>query len=480
MNHMRRSIIFYNPAAPYYTLPLQFLALASVIDRTKYSVHIIDARIEKSTEAAHARLRALLPEALCVGIAVITGTPIRDAVTASRIVKSAYPSVPVVWGGWHPSVLPEQCLREGHADVCVKGQGELTFLDLLDAFSGGGGYDSIEGICYLHEGKFRENPARKFVDVNHFPSYDYSLLPVERYFALKKHRQLDFYSSQGCPYRCSFCADPSVYNRRWSGLRGTRMMTDVFDAVRNFNADEIAFQDDNFFANKSRVQEFCQSYVARGMTFSWTASSRADQIASLSDDYLREMRNANLRRVMIGAESGSQDLLDRMGKDTLVEEALISAANLHRHSISATFGFIVGLPEEGFENTLRTLATVKEIKRINPDFEFNILFYAPYPGTDLFDDIAHKGYRVPQSLAEWSSLDFLKYAGDWLHPLEQEYVRRFKFYTRLGTERRFARPWFYPVKKIAAARLLKNYFQFPVEMHVGNIIRKDILRRHDW
>jgi len=314
---MRRSVIFYNPAAPYFTLPLQFLALASVIDRTRFSVHIIDARIEQSPEVAHAKLRALLPDALCVGISVITGTPIRDAVAASQVVKSADPTVPVVWGGWHPSILPEQCLREGHADFCVKGQGEMTFLDLLDALSTGGGFESIEGICYLREGLFRENPPRKFVDVNHFPSYDYSLLPLERYFALKKRRQLDFYSSQGCPYRCSFCADPYVYNRRWSGLRESRMMTDVFDAVGRYDVTDVVFQDENFFANKSRVQQFCQNYVAGGMKFSWTATSRADQIADLSDDFLREMRKANLRRVMIGAESGSQDLLDRMGKTPL-------------------------------------------------------------------------------------------------------------------------------------------------------------------
>jgi radical SAM superfamily enzyme YgiQ (UPF0313 family) len=477
---MRRSIIFYNPAAPYYTLPLQFLALASVIDRTRFAVHIIDARTEKSPGSAHAKLRTLLPDALCVGISVITGTPIRDALAASRVVKSVDRSIPVIWGGWHPSILPEQCLREGHADFCVKGQGELTLLELVEALSRGGGFESIEGLCYLHEGRFTENPPRKFVDVNHFPSYDYSLLSLERYFELKKRRQLDFYSSQGCPYRCSFCADPYVYNRRWSGLRGSRMMTDVFDAVKRFAITDVVFQDENFFANSTRVEEFCRNYVAEGMRFSWTATSRADQISALNDDFLRAMRKANLRRVIIGAESGSQDLLDRMGKDTLVEEALISAANLHRHSISATFGFIVGLPEEGFQNTLQTLVTIKEIKRINPNFEFNIFFYTPYPGTALFDEIVRRGYRVPQTLDEWSNLDFVKYAGYWLDPLEQDYVQRFKFYARLGTEARFKRPWFYPARKIAAARLRKSYFQFPVEMQVSNMVRNNIFRRHDW
>src|SRR6185436_323141 len=106
---MRKKIVFYNPAAPYYTLPLQFLALASVLDPLRYVVRIIDARIEKSVEAAHEKVKELLKDAVCVGVSIITGTPIKDAVEITRIVKSHSPSLPVVWGGWHPSIYPDQC-----------------------------------------------------------------------------------------------------------------------------------------------------------------------------------------------------------------------------------------------------------------------------------------------------------------------------------------------------------------------------------
>src|SRR5713226_5269357 len=102
--------------APYYTLPLQFLALASVIDTEKYNVRIIDARIEKSTRRAHDKVKELLPDALCLGISVITGTPIKDAVAVSAMTRQLAPHVPVIWGGWHPSIFPDQCIREGHAD----------------------------------------------------------------------------------------------------------------------------------------------------------------------------------------------------------------------------------------------------------------------------------------------------------------------------------------------------------------------------
>ena len=255
---MKPTIILYNPMAPYYTIPLQYLALASVVDRNKYNVKIIDARIERSLHHAHEKVKELLPHAVCLGISVITGTPIKDAVAVSAMAKHVAPQVPIVWGGWHPSIFPEQCIREGYADYCVFGQGEMTFVELLEALESHSGFENILGLAYLRNNTFQENPERKFIDINQFPPYDYSLVPLERYFELKGKRQIDFYSSQGCPYRCAFCADPYVYRRRWSGLKGSRMLVDVFDAVQKYRVDDVRFQDENFFANQNRVMEFCK------------------------------------------------------------------------------------------------------------------------------------------------------------------------------------------------------------------------------
>ena len=480
---MKPAVILYNPAAPYYTLPLQFLALASVIDRDRYDVVIVDARIERSVRRAHALVRELLPRAVCVGVSVITGTPIRDAAALSAMVKREAPGVPVVWGGWHPSIYPEECLRQGHADYCIAGQGEMTFAELLDAIGSGGGFDRIEGLARLAgDGSFVRNPDRKFIDINRFPGYDYGLLPLERYFTLKGERQIDFYSSQGCPYRCAFCADPTVYGRRWSGLRGPRMLFDVFDAVERYRVDDVLFQDENFFANRNRVLEFCRGVNERGNRFTWAATSRADQIAPLDDAFLGELARAKCRKVMIGAESGSQEMLDLMKKDTLAEEALISAEKLARHGIGAAFGFIVGFPEEDFSRTLETLRTISAIKRINPAFEFNIFFFTPYPGTELFRYIVDKGYRVPQSLAAWSDIDFILYAGYWVKPRERKFVERFKFYTKVATERPPAGSgalWG-PIRSLAAARVRNDFYTLPVEKELLTFVRRKILRHVAW
>ena len=477
---MRKKVILYNPKAPYYTLPLQFLALASVLDRRKYEVCIIDARVEKSVRQAHEKVIAHLPEAACVGISVITGVPIVDAVNISKAVKSRAPSVPVVWGGWHPSIYPEQCLREGNADYCIAGQGEMTFLELLDAFEAGEGFEQIQGLSYFRGKEFVEKPERKFIDINNFPSYDYGLIPLETYFRLKRMRQIDFYSSQGCPYRCAFCADPYVYNRRWSGLKSGRMLTDVFDIVRRYSVEDVNFQDENFFANKSRVLEFCEGLFRENMNFSWSATSRADQVAPLDDAFLEMASKAHFRKAVIGAESGSQGLLDFMKKDTLAEETLIAAEKLARHNIGATFNFIVGFPEEQYADKVKTLNVVRELKKINPRFEFGLFFFTPYPGTELFEYLRRKDYHLPASLTAWAEIDFTSYAGYWVSRHEREHVERFKFYARLATEPGDGSLFIAPLQKMAETRVNKEFFRFPVEKSVIDFVRHRILHRANW
>src|SRR3990172_7447259 len=125
---MKPKIVLYNPKAPYYTLPLPLLAIASVVDRREYDVVIVDGRIVRDPLPI---LREHLKEAVCFGVSVISGTPIKDSLRVTKWVKENFPIIPVVWGGWHPSILPEQSITEGLADIAIIGQGELTFLEIL-------------------------------------------------------------------------------------------------------------------------------------------------------------------------------------------------------------------------------------------------------------------------------------------------------------------------------------------------------------
>ncbi|MGH7506746.1 MAG: B12-binding domain-containing radical SAM protein, partial [Longimicrobiales bacterium] len=222
---MRRKVVLYNPDAVFFTMPLALVAIGSHLDPERYEVVIVDGRLEKDPVGAVARH---LEDALCFGVTVLTGAPIRDAVHVSRAVKAARPDLPVIWGGWHPSMFGPECLAEWSVDVTVQGQGEATFAEIVERLAADESIEDCAGCTYsTPDGKVRRNPARPLEDVNTFRPHDYRMISVERYYGLKRKKQLDFITSQGCHFRCAFCADPFVYKRKWVGLEAERVGEEI-------------------------------------------------------------------------------------------------------------------------------------------------------------------------------------------------------------------------------------------------------------
>ncbi|MEK6571628.1 MAG: hypothetical protein AABZ61_09670, partial [Bacteroidota bacterium] len=126
-----------------------------------------------------------------------------------------------------------------------------------------------------------------------------------------------------------------------------------------------------------------------------------------------------------------------------------------------------------------TLDTIKKIKAIDGRFEFNIFFYTPYPGTELYDYIVRKGYRLPQSLAEWSDIDFILYSGYWVSKREREYVERFKFYNKLGFNGNGS-IFLKPLYSLAALRRKNDFYSLPLEKNAINFLRYKILGQSNW
>src|SRR5262249_48363592 len=130
----KRLIVLYNPRGEGHILPLGLIHVASVLPR--HRVVIVDGRLEPDAEA---RVAALAREAACLGVSVLTGAPILDALKVTEAARRERPDLPVIWGGWHPSLLPEQCLASGVVDACVIGQGERTLAEAVAALDAGAG-----------------------------------------------------------------------------------------------------------------------------------------------------------------------------------------------------------------------------------------------------------------------------------------------------------------------------------------------------
>lgn len=447
----RPRVILYNPKAVFFTMPLALVALASALDRTKVDVVIIDGRLEADPVRAVAEAAK---GALCVGVTVLTGAPIHDALAVSRAVKAAAPACPVVWGGWHPSLFAEECLAEPAVDIVVVGQGEDAFREVIARLIDG---ERVRGAV-----------SRPMQQLDAFPAHDYSLIPVERYFALKRVRQVDYISSQGCRFRCAFCADPAVFARGWTGLAPERIGSEVEQLYRRYRMDDLAFQDETFFTHAPRVDALADQLLRRKLPITWTATLRADQACRLGDGLFAKAVRSGLRRVMVGVESGSQEMLDRLQKDMKLDQVQRAAEMCTRHGVGAIFNFIVGFPGESEPQMRATLDLAKTLRQSNPGFETPIFYYRPYPGNSMADQSAAQGYVFPRGLEEWADFDYVGGRGPWMTAEQWRTVERFKFYTRHAWK---PGAWRWPLRAASRWRCRHDWYGMPLEKVIADLIR---------
>ena len=462
----RPRLVLYNPRAVFHTMPLALVALASAIDRARFEVVIVDGRLESDPVA---RVVEAARGALCVGITVLTGAPIHDALAVSRAVKTAHPRCTIVWGGWHPSLFARECLREPSVDVAVIAQGEETFAEIATRLANGGVVAGCAGTLARDGDALVEGAPRPLTDLNQLPSHDYALIAVETYFTCKGRRQLDYVSSQGCRFRCAFCADPAVYRRGWTGLAPERVADEVLALSRRYAMEELAFQDETFFTHAARIDRLAEEFFRRNLRVAWTATLRADQACRMGEDLFEKAVRSGLRRVMVGVEAGSQETLDRLVKDVTVEQVIKTAELCARHDVGAIFNFIVGFPGESDASVDSTLALAKRLRGMHPRFETPIFYYRPYPGNPLADTARADGYVFPEGLEAWADFDYVGARGPWVTPSRWQRVERFKFYTRHAWQ---PGRWRWPLRAASRWRCDRDWYAFPVEKAIVELVRR--------
>jgi anaerobic magnesium-protoporphyrin IX monomethyl ester cyclase len=425
----RNKVLLFNPRSEFYAMPLGLLAVGSALDPERYDVRIFDARIDAN--AASSVLEEAR-DALCVGMTVFSGPPISDALSLSRQLKKTFPDVPVIWGGWHPSILPEQCIASGVIDAVVIAQGEPVFRELIASMGRRQEWPHIRGLCLKVEEIPRRTPSRPMMRMDELPAARYELLDIESYFRHKGRRQLDYSSSRGCPYKCTFCADPMVYASKWTGLAPERVVRELTDLYAQYRMDEVFFLDDDLFASLKRIQALTEAFRSAAIPFTWKGTARADELCRLPEEFFPQLRAAGCVRINVGAESGSQRILDRIKKEYEVDEIVRAARRAGKAGICVSHSFITGFPGETEQDFQATLDVIKTIRRTSAQHEASVYFYSPYPGTELVHELENQGLRLPDRLEDWENFNI---EGAWLPRDNRRLVQRIRnlnFYLRHG------------------------------------------------
>lgn len=459
---MKKTILLYNPRTVFYDMPLALLAIGTQVCES-YKVILVDGRLESDPEAI---LKEHASDLLAVGITSLTGSPLKDAIHFSEKVKQHAPETPVIWGGWHTSLFPEQVLKDvPEVDISVQGQGETAFKEIIEALENMRSFAAIRGIVYRNaEGTITKNPPRIMEDVGALPRINYDLIDVERYFKAKGRRQFDFITSAGCFFRCTFCADPFVFERKYSGLMPDRMVEDLLYYHARYQFDDLNFQDETFFTYPKRILEMAQAFKDAGTPFTWAATMRADQGNRLDLEDFKLCQEGGLRRLLIGVESGSQEMMDWLKKDIKIEHVRLCADRCKELGIHVIFPFIVGFPKESEKSVQSTKDMIRELALMSPKFETPVFYFKPYPGTKITDEVVQEGaYTLPETIQEWSDFDYIGSKGPWVSEALYRDMERYKFYLRIQRQKN---KLLLPLKWISRKRIQRLNFRFPVEKYI--------------
>ncbi len=458
---------------PWTWAPLPLLTVSAPLFAEGYDVALIDANVEP-------RWLDLLVEScrdsLLLGVSCMTGPQIHFGLEAARAVRAAGMKLPIVWGGYHPSILPEQTSRNQHADAVVRGQGEPTMLELAGKLSQGEDFTDVDGITFTRGGETVSNPDRPVADINQFPRLPYEKLRSPRQYLNNMHvgsRSINYVSSQGCPARCQFCAEPLVYGRRWKAYTPDRVLSDLEFLQSFLDVNGVMYFDSTYFVNEWRAREISKGMIEHRMRLGWAANARAPQLDKFSQETFTALKQSGLWAFLVGAESGSESQLEAMQKDIGPEDIIAAARAATRHGIKITYSFIVGFPGETEAEIEQTWRVMEKVSKIVGEYNSQLHFYAPTPGNALYEKAAGLGMRQPQSLEEWASFNTVAGSLPWMSKGFQNHQRQREFYLvygypsewvrRRASCSRMRRAYVSAASVISAARCRRQFWGFPLD-----------------
>jgi anaerobic magnesium-protoporphyrin IX monomethyl ester cyclase len=438
-----------------YRLPYNLLFIASY-NKNRFKSRIIDGSVQDID------LSGLERPAL-FGISCMTGVQIKYALDAAAKIRRKFPDTPIIWGGWHPSLLPEQTKNSGYADGVVVGQGEI-------------GINNFIG-CSEADGIYISKPA----PINDL-KVDYEYVDVKKY--LRTHgrhdRAVNFINSVGCPFNCAFCAIAMIYKRKYF-FRDVDIVLDELDVLsRVHGADYICFDDDNFFINKSRTMELCRGIIERGMNIGWSAWAQPRLFNKNFGDAesLDIINRSGCDMIYVGAESGSRRVLDAINKQSYVEDTLEFVEHCKRAGIVSALSLMTSFPGMDEREDRETLDMALMAREKNPKIQISIKNYTPYPGTLLFETAVRHGFEPPETMEGWVGFGLTKFVAPWTSVRHHRFIRAFEAYyfpysgnQEMGRSRlkfllrKMLRP-------VAGWRAKHRFFWFPIDALIVTWLRR--------
>lgn len=423
------------------------------------------------------------------GCTVMPGPQLQQAIPFTKQIKTLYPNVVTVWGGYFASNQFRVVMESNCVDFIVDGPGDKAFPALLDALVHKKPYEFIQNLIWkTEEGVIIKNTKEALLDQDALPVLPYHFLdqfyPLEGYLprTYLGKRTLAYHSSMGCPFKCSFCAVVPIYEARWRGKSAESIFRDVMFVKEHWQADAVEFHDNNFFVSEKRVRTFSELMLDQGMQ--WWGEARIDTMDSFSDETLTLMRDSGCKMIFFGAETGNDEILKQMdkgGKQT-GKQILSFAARMHKFGIIPEYSFVLGMPADSPEQVWRQIEAdisfIKAVKEVNPDTEIIIYIYSPVPteGSDLYQRIQEAGFKFPETLEDWLLPQWEKFdlrrnpLTPWLTAAMVDRIRQFETvlnaYYPTTSDIKLSSFQRKTIKTLSAWRYKSGIYKFPYELKI--------------
>ncbi|MEK7154429.1 MAG: radical SAM protein, partial [Patescibacteria group bacterium] len=292
--------------------------IAAVLEKNGHQVRYLDCTAEKYTVGDTIKVLENFKDRFdFIGLTATTPL-INNALKIADSARKIFPKAKIVFGGVHPSVMPDEVIFRPSVDFVVIDEGEETIRELI----GGEDPEKILGLVYKKDGRIIKNSFRPLInDLNSIPPPAYHLLPMDKYYpAVGSYKRLPamiLFATRGCPGRCTFCY------RTFRGVVRKRSAEDIINEIKilqkNYGTKEVAFYDDTFTLFKDVVKEFCNIIINEKIDITWSCFTRVDYI---NEDMLLMMKKAGCHLILFGVESADEQVLQNINKRISLDQVM--------------------------------------------------------------------------------------------------------------------------------------------------------------
>ncbi len=422
-------ILLINPPQTFYAgseppagnLPLGLMYIAAVLRKAGYAVEILDAfflgadysegeeviTVGLSSEQIKQEIQKRKPD--MVGVAGPFTCQVGHAIEVCKTAKEADPSILVVVGGPHVTLVSKEFLSENLCvDVVVTGEGEYTMLEIAKRYEEKKDFNGVLGVAYRDGDEVVVNPPRPFIsNLDELPYPAYDLVDMEQYLGPSKigyrsfqDRAVSMVTSRGCPFNCCFCAVHLHMGHKFRAHSAKYVLDHIQYVVEKYKVRNIFFEDDNLTLDLKRFEAICDGLIERRLHIGWETPNgvRAD---CLTIELLKKMKQSGVKSIFVGVESGDQQILDNViCKSLNLDRVVEFAKNSHELGLKTGAFYIIGFPGETKENMQRTVDFALMLKR-KYDVGMHLFAATPSYGTRLYEECKAKGY-LPADLS-WNS-----------------------------------------------------------------------------